>query len=158
MGVNGRFEKLNDYMGEILISLVESDNLSKLIYYNTEDALRQLSLSNPYQLIHTKVFPYTYVPPTDDEANVYLTVSFRQFKKYNSSFKIGYLYVNILCHKNLVSIYEGSRIYSMMNEVENVLNEKRIAIGKLLFDYGDELTVSDSYTGYFLRYEICDLN
>ncbi len=145
-------------MGEVLASLVESENLSKLIYYNTQSALHEAPLSNPYDLIHAKVFPYTYVPPTDDSANVYLTVSFRQFKRVNDKFKIGYLYVNILCHKSLVSIYDGSRIFSLMNEVENVLNGKRIAIGKLLFDYGDELTINDNYTGYFLRYEVCDLN
>lgn len=159
ISITGRFSNLNRDITEVLVALLSSQDLCKLLYYKEKNPLSQPNIDNPSQLIYNNIYPYRYVPEIQVDVDSYITVVFGKFRNVNGYFKAGRITFNILCHHSLERINQGSRIFSIMNEIDKIFNDKDVAsMFKLKFKESDELLIKPPFVGYYIEFETYDLN
>jgi hypothetical protein len=96
-----------------------------------------------------------------EDALTYLMFNFRNIRtaRTNDEFKTMNIVFYVLCHPNYIRITGGLRYYSIMEELDQLFNSKRIiGIGKTEIDMADELVTSDLYSGYYVSYRITEFN
>ncbi len=156
----GRFSNLNSDMMEVLFKLSSSQNLCKLLYYNDENPLSKPDITNTRSLWYNYIYPYRYIPEIQTDLKCLLTFSFGEFRSTKGNeFKAGSIIFNIICHKDLVKVNYGSRLFCMMNEIDKLFNDQSVAsLFKLTFDRSDELFVNKDYPAYYIKYKTFDFN
>lgn len=155
----GKFSELGSQLQKIIISFVEDEDISKLLYYKHATPLSSPSVPDPYSLINTQIFPQTYKPPTDEQT-VYISVFFGKFNKASNNpyFKRGRLYVNVAIHRDLWVIDNGLRPYEIMHRIDYILNRNDVtgSLSKDWFESATYLPVNDLYNSYTLEYQMWD--
>ena len=163
-----RFQELNEYIDQILLKLIQSQNLCKYIHYESNqndpsDPLDSpdLTLNERKALMYTRIFPFPKLPnETELTAGTYLTVYFDNIEKSGSIyFKDSIIIFNIISHINQHRLLGKLRPYAMMNEIDEMFNDQKvIGIGKTQFVRGRFLWVNSSFSGYSLHYRITDFS
>lgn len=146
--------------------MVESQNLCKLLFYDTNTStdplnLADLSEEQRYGLIMDRIFPIPKIPKVDDTAKSFVTIHFDRIKLNNTNhlFKDSIIVFNIFCHIDLWLTPAKIRPYSIANEIDILFNEQRLmGIGKLLFDRADPIAANNNYMGYKVSYNVVDFN
>lgn len=159
----GNLKELNTGSDIIVSKLLESDKITNLLYYNTMDALDLpvLSSSERKDLLYKNIYPYKVMNKLSEDALTYLMFNFRNIRtaRTNDEFKTMNIVFYVLCHPNYIRITGGLRYYSIMEELDQLFNSKRIiGIGKTEIDMADELVTSDLYSGYYVSYRITEFN
>jgi hypothetical protein len=144
----------------IMMRLLGSQNICKALNYSQSNFLDQPDIEDTSVLIYNKIYPYKFVPVADDNANSYITLSFRNYDLVNTSFKSGYIYINVLVHINLMQTdYGWLRSDYILSEIDKLMNQQRgIGIGKPQFYKMDEMYVNDKYFGIYIAYKMNELN
>lgn len=155
-----KFQELSGYINNTLLTLIGSQDLCKLLYYNSPNPLSEPDISDTYSLLFSKIYPVPKLLYAADEAGSLLTVIFDEFQLGgNVGYKNGTIVFNIISHIDTWRIDGGLRPYSIANEIDTIFNNKRIAgIGKMVFDRMRFLWVNDKFSGYTLEYKIIDFN
>lgn len=156
MGSPKNFGKLSEYMQDILLQIIGNENIAKLLYYNNSTPLQSPVVENPTQLLKTKIYTQTYVPPTDTQA-CFLSVWFDDFKQgdKNIRFKCNTINFSVVCHRDLWSTEDGERVFLIMHEIDKMFNlEKNIGMGKNYFIRMDYSPVTQQYNSYIAKYEM----
>lgn len=155
----GKFSELGDQLGKVIISFVENKNIAKLLYYKDSNPLSQPDVPDPYSLINTQIFPLMYKAPTSEET-IYISVFFGKIVKSSANpfFKRGRLYVNIAVHRSLWQSDGTIRIYSIMNEIDNILNRGDVtgSLSKDWFESATYVPINDLYQSMTLEYQMFD--
>ena len=152
----GTFEQLDNQVQNIILKLLENENICKLIYYNTEDALTQPPVENPTDLIKTHIYTQTYIPPTDEETT-YLVVFFDMFDSMdggNVYLRKGRLYFNVVTHRNLWNIDGGQRVIRLMNEIDKIINKNNVSLSltKDFFKKANYRPINETFNSYDMLY------
>lgn len=134
------FRDLNKNLRDVIEIILSSQNLCKYIYYNQTNPLSQPNIDNTFILIDNKniVPSYNSSEVTETEkVQVYIYLDNFQSNS-NIYFTANNLIIDIYVHEN-IRILSGDdfiRTYCIMNEIDSLLRNKKIAgLGKLGFNY-----------------------
>lgn len=155
-----RFENLSNDKIAILMRLLSSKDIVKAVNYSNSNFLEQPDISDPSELIYSKVFPYKFVPTINETKNTYITLSFRGYRPVGTSFKSGIVYINVITHVDLIRTDYGKLRYDfIISEIDKLMNQQRgIGIGKVQFYDADEIIVNEKYIGMYVAYKTYESN
>ncbi len=158
-----RFEELDENINKVMMKLIESQNLCKLLYYDTghdEDPLSKPDIQDMSSLLFDRIYPLPKIPNIEESTSSLLTVFFDEIRlSENINFKGTILSFTILCHIDLWRMPGKLRPYSIKHEIDKIFNEQRvIGIGKMQFERSRFTWANEKYSGYRLDYRIYDFN
>ena len=140
----------------ILDRIASNQNLQKLLYYNTKDALSRHSLTEEQfqSLIENNI---KFVPKikADQLVETYLLINFDGFKEtYNPEFRDNIIEFDIICHFDQWHLKDFElRPYRIAAEIDTMLQEKRLTgIGETEFLGANQMILSDEIAGICLMY------
>lgn len=156
------FKELNTNINKVILKLTESQDLCKLLYYQSDDPIHELDLTDTYKVLFMKnIFPFPKNPSTFTEPTSFLTILFDdiQIGTKNTGFKNSILTLNVICHTDKWKIEGALRPYSIMNKIDEILNNQRvIGIGNVQFKQCKSISVNNEYHGYRMEYIITDFS
>lgn len=149
---------------EILNRVLESDVLTKLLKYDTTDALFKPKVEDPYSLLYDRVFPYRFVPDPIENQGTFLTIGINGFRRYQEGFKVfddyqsGEIYFYFFTHHDLMRTDSGVRQDLMLGELDKIFDGNRvIGIGELKLRYVNELWIhNNKFGGYSIAFTVVD--
>jgi hypothetical protein len=161
-----RFVELNDYINEVLLKVINSQNLCKYINYNTDEETDPLTspdldIVKRSELLFKRIFPFPKLPSdTELLAGTYLTVYFDNIDKGGSVYwKNSVLVFNVISHLDQWRMPAKLRPYAIMNEIDVMFNnQKVVGIGKAQFDKSRFMWVNKDFAGYSIQYKFVDFS
>lgn len=140
----------------IITKMLENENLKKLLFYQTADALTKPSLNQEETLSlvnkNIRLVPKIDIDP---EVKAYIIVGFDNFvPNQNPKFRDNIISFDIICHLDhwLLGDYK-LRPYKIMGEIDGMFgNQKMSGIGTLEFIGANQLILNDEIGGYTLTY------
>lgn len=151
--------KLNDLAvarSNIMQGIIASTALCKALYYATADFLEQPDLPDPDTLLYQYLFPYSFTPQEEDQRN-YVTVQLKEFEVENQKLYSGSIQFNILIPVPLLQTKVGLRHEFIMTEIDKIIKQQRLGIGKAPLVKLDEIPMEHGYVGAILEYKIYHL-
>lgn len=144
---------------KIVDKLMTNEDLKKLLYYSTSDALERENLTDAesIQLIgnNIRVVPKLQL---DDEVETYVIITFDNFitNQNNPQYRDNTISFDILSHFDNWSLKDYElRPYKIMGEIDGMLNNKSLnGIGKIDFVNASQLILSNDLGGYSLLYRV----
>lgn len=161
-----KFAELNQYINDILLKLIQNQDLCKYIHYESNEIepsdpiiKPDLDLTQRKSLMYTRIFPFPKIP-TEVDAGTYVTVLFDNIEKGGSIFfKDSVITFNIICHINQHRLLGKLRTYAIMNEIDEMFNNKSVVgIGKTQFLRSRFIVANNTFSGYSLQYRVTDFS
>lgn len=157
-------EKLGEYKMEVLNRCLEDEKLSKLIAYDTKDALFQPNVEDSSELLYNRVFPYRFVPNPIEEHGTYLTLGAGGFRRHQEDYKIyddyqsGEIYFYFFTHVDLMRTDNGVRQDLILAEISRLFDgTKGIGMGEMKLRSAYELWMhNNKFGGYSVAFTITD--
>lgn len=159
-------QKIPEYKMTILNRILESDLLSKLLFYDESKALFQPDLTDEQKqdLLYSKVFPYRFVPNPIENQNTFLTLGVNGFRRNQEGFKIyddyqaGEIYFYFFTHVDLMKTTHGVRQDLMLGEIDRLFEGNTgIGMGELKLRYVNELWMhNNKFGGYSVAFTVVD--
>lgn len=175
--VKGRFKTLGYNLNKIVEKMITNEDLCKLLYYMDDNPLKQPPLEHPEYLIKglsqypdnknidgstPKIYSYSTNFDTNTETGAFIYVSYNGFRPKNSFvFKSGFVFFNIIIHKDKWFIENNLRLFAIMQCIDELFNETRDLknIGALTFCGFDQIdNLSNGWIGYELVYTLNNTN
>ena len=105
-------------------------HLMSLLIHNSEivEAIDSKEFKDPEDLVYTHIFPYLRNPKIQDQARCMITMSVEvpKVSTKNYFFKDMLLYINIVCHQDLMKTdYGATRIASLSGLIDEELNGRK---------------------------------
>lgn len=157
------FSELGSDINYVINLLLGSQNLLKLLYYQSSTPLSQPDITTPKSLIMTNIFPFPKIPKVEQEEISVVDILFTGGKPNgNIGFKNSKLIFYIICHINtwLVSgTISTLRPYEIANEINSIFENRRnsqLTLGQVLFDSWDYVVWNNMFCGYVLSYKLVD--
>ena len=143
----------------ILDRIASNQNLQKLLYYNTKDALSRQSLTEEQfqSLIENNI---KFVPKikVDKLVETYLLINFDAFQTtYNPEFRDNIIEFDIICHIDQWMLRDFKlRPFRIAAELDSMLDKKHLTnMGQMEFLSLDSKVVeNDEFAGMCLRYRV----
>ena len=143
----------------ILDRIASNQNLQKLLYYNTKDALSRHSLTEEQfqSLIENNI---KFVPKikADQLVETYLLINFDGFKEtYNPEFRDNIIEFDIICHIDQWMLRDFKlRPFRIAAELDSMLDKKHLTnMGKMEFiSFDSKLVENDEFAGMCLKYRV----
>jgi hypothetical protein len=161
------FKELNEHINKTMTYILESENICKLLTYNTKDVLSQPIIEDNSNLIMNNLFPFMFVPENDiEDKKTIISVLLEDFSRGDSVvFKKGFITINVICHKDLWLTSDGLRPFLIMEELDKKFNKfnrtnnrNNIGLGGSSFESANHCWFSKDYSGYSVRYKAIDFN
>lgn len=158
-------EKLGDYKLEVLNRCLEDERLTKLLKYDSDDALFRPNVDNADELMYDRIFPYRFVPNPIEQQGTYLTLGMSGFRRHEEGYNIyddyqsGELYFYFFTHIDLMRTDSGVRQDLILAEISRLFDgSKGIGMGELKLRYVNELWMhNNKFGGYTVAFTITDL-
>lgn len=158
-------QKIPKIKGEIMNRICDNDKISKLVYYNDENALRMPSLPNARrELINERVFPYRFVPESIDTQGTYITVGtyfapMQDGFSYAENFNSLTFYLYVFTHTQLMKTKSGTRQDLLLSELDLIFDKTElVGMGRIRMRGVQELWLhNNKFGGYILSYTIGDM-
>ena len=158
-------EKIGEYKMNILNRCLEDKELVKLLNYNDADALFKEDVKNPYSLLHTRVFPYRFVPSPVEVQGTFLTIGMSGFRRHQETFKTyddyqsGEVYFYFFTHVDLMQTDSGVRQDLILARISRIFDGTTgLGMGELKLRYVNELWIhNNKFGGYSVSFTITDL-
>lgn len=161
-------QRLGEYKMTVLERCLESDIITKLLAYDTKDALFRPSLTEEEReaLLYKKLFPYRFVPDAIETQGTFLTLGARGFRKHQEgydiyeNFQAGEICFYFFTHVDLMRTNSGIRQDLLLAEMDKVFNHsKGIGMSTLQLRYMDELWIhNNKFGGYTLSLTMTDFS
>lgn len=163
--------KISEWKQKIIESLVLDDQLSKLLWYNSADALSRKSLTEDqkYELADSssdmlRVHGTMYTPEVMMDQKTFIGMSIANFGpqeihyQLSNRFLIGYLYIYILVDNKIMVIDEGWRQDKILERIYDILEGSRmIGMGEMqLGNFNDLWEQNNKFGGYTVMMKIYD--
>lgn len=137
--------------------ILKNNNLKKLLFYNTRDALDQPKLTEDESLglfgENIRIVPKI---PVDNEVKNYIVIKFDNFTTtYNPEFRDNLVEFDIVCHYDYWQLKDFQlRPYRIMAELDTMFADQRLTgIGKLEFVGATFVPMDDVMGGFCLLYK-----
>jgi len=177
----GRFEHLDDLIRNIAQSLTDVEHkdlniaesakkVCKLLYYMERNPLQQpdsTKIGEPTFDTLTEVRDYILnrrvllVPrvPEETERGAFIVIIIDDFTlSPNEIFKPNNITFDVLVHHDDWLLNNSLRPFVILQQIDNIFNNKKLAVGHLKFATCDTLVLSPVYIGYRLVYNNVDFN
>lgn len=162
----GNFGELNEIVF-ILKHLCSNDTFAKLLHFTKSDnptsETLPVGVDNYDLLMYDNVYPYLKIIDINEQgATVYINVYFGKSinAQGSSSSKRNYLFVDVFVHQSLWKIDTGIRTYSILEEIDRQLNQKKIENVTEEFSFVDFRALpspNPKYAGFCLTYQKTDI-
>ena len=151
------FLSVDKDMGIIVDQMMKDENLKKLLYYTSKDALfkPKLTEEQSIELIgkNIRMVPKLYV---DGSVLQYLIISFDNFvtNPTNPQFRDNIIEFDIICHFDQWQLKDFElRPFKIAAEIDTLFNNKKLTgIGLLQFIGCSKIVLTDEFAGYCLTY------
>lgn len=163
----GMLQRIPEYKMKILDMVVQSDVLSKLIFFNEPDALFKENMTDEEKqdLIYSRVFPYRFVPDPVEKQGTYLTIGASGFRKsqggtgVSDKYQSGEIIFYFFTHHDLMRTDSGVRQDLILGELEKMFDETSgIGMGTLKLRSATELWIhNNKFGGYTVSFTLSDL-
>ncbi len=139
--------------------LVGNENLKRMLFYQTKDALVKPRLTSDQTLSllnkNIRVIPKLSI---EEDTNAYVIITFDNFvtNATNPEFRDNTITFDIICHLNswVMDNYQ-LRPYMIMGEIDSMVNLQKLnGIGTAEFLGANQLLLSDELAGYTLTYRV----
>lgn len=162
---------IGEWKQKIVETIAMDDELSKLLWYNSEDALSQPSLTEEqkYELADAhsdkrRVYPVRYTPKVAIDQQSFIGMSVAGFApqeihyQYSDTYVLGYLYFYILVDNSIMDIDEGQRQDKILARIYDLFSDSReYGMGELRIGGLDELwEQNNKFGGYVLMMRVYD--
>ena len=145
-------------LNQLVNLFLKNNNLKKLLYYTTPDALSQASLTEEQSIEllnnNIKIIPKIYV---DGSVLNYILITFDTFTPNNTNpeFRDNILSFDVICHFDQWNLGDFKlRPYRIAAEIDSMIdNEKFSGIGTLHFLGCNQLILNDEFAGLTLMYQ-----
>lgn len=143
----------------IINKLLGNENLKRLLYYPTKDALEKPLLTKQQSLElmnkNIKVVPKILAEETVES---YVIITFDNFftNENNPEFRDNTITFDIICHMDtwVMNNYQ-LRPYKIMGEIDGMLNNSKLnGIGLVEFLSANQLILNDIFAGFSLTYRV----
>jgi len=155
------FGDLGQKLNKVIEYILGSQNLCKLLYYDTNNPLDESDITDTSILIMNKIYPMPKYSMAETEKTSRLSIYFRDFKKFenNIGFREPLLCFDIMSHQDCWMIDSDIRPLRIFHEIDKLFNNiylKEISTRQITFKYGDILNISDYISGYYLHYHFVE--
>ena len=153
------FESAGKDLKSISFKLLTSQNLLKLMYFPSEDALSKTDIDADTKkiVLKTCVKRIPQIPTTTDLYS-YVVVIFDHFipNATNPAFRDNLVIFDVLCPLETWEMDDYMlRPYKMMHEIDTLFNgQKMNGIGRMEFISADSLVLNNDLAGYTLNYKV----
>lgn len=145
-------------LNQLVNLFLKNNNLKKLLYYTTPDALSQAPLTEEQSIEllnnNIKIIPKIYV---DGSVLNYILITFDTFTPNNTNpeFRDNILSFDVICHFDQWNLGDFKlRPYRIAAEIDSMIdNEKFSGIGTLHFLGCNQLILNDEFAGLTLMYQ-----
>jgi hypothetical protein len=185
MSTVGRFMELNNTIHKIAHLLVDVENanekdaqvakkICKLLYYTEKNPLEQpdsnrISENKPSPTFETIGDSMEYIMnkrvllvprvPAQEERGSFIVVILDDFRlSENGQFKPHIIMFDILCHHDDWLLNNSLRPYVIMQQIDDLFNNRKISAGKLQFFTGKSVVLTPQMVGYSLVYDNVTIN
>ena len=142
----------------IMDKILSNNNLKKLLYYNSRDALHKKDLTEEESLSlinsHIKTVPKLYI---DNDIRCYIIITFSNFTMdvTNPEFRDNTITFHIICHYDQWQLEDFMlRPFRVAAELDKMLDKARLTgIGTLQFVGMYQTVWNDEFGGVVLTYE-----
>ncbi len=159
-------QKIPEYKMTIMNRLIESDKLSKLLFYNTPDALFKDSLTDEQkqELIYTHVYPFRFIPDPIEQQGTFIAVGTNAIRRHQEGFTVfddyqsGEVIFYFFTHHDLMRTTHGVRQDLMLGEIERLFDGVTgLGMGELKLRTANELWMhNNKFGGYSVAFTITD--
>jgi hypothetical protein len=148
-----RLSEISTYKNTILTKLIENDNIVKAIGNINADFLDTSFTGNPRELLFKNIYPFPFVPDTEDEQKCYITMKFK-YKPNGNMYKLGKISIYVFAHQDILKTsYPWLRTDFIINEIDKLFNETReLGIGELQFGGMEDMKFSQVHSGICIDY------
>lgn len=163
---NNSIKNITKWKQLILAKIVEDEELSKLLFYNTPDAL---SLPSPtYEqresLINSNVMGYRYIPKVAEESESWISISTSRFapqegfRQFSNEYLMGFIFFYILVDTAIMETETGYRQDLIAERLHNIFQESReLGIGELrLESFVENWEHNNKLGGYTMGFRTVD--
>ena len=144
---------------KITEKFIENENLKKLLFHQSKDALDQECLTDAETigLLHKNIRVIPQLP-IDEEVMSYVIVTFDNFttNAKNPEFRDNIITFDVICHLDtwVMNNYQ-LRPYMIMGEIDGMFNKKKLnGIGTVEFMSANQLLLSGELAGFTLMYRV----
>lgn len=157
--MSGKFSELNVIVNESLNMIYANQNLCKYLYYETSDPLSESDIVDTTVLLDKNIFLHPKIPTEQETTKNFLTITIDEIVPFkgNPVFREEILSFDIISELNSWSIDDGIRLLHIINELDNMFNNKRIkdfSLSNILFNEIMPIKYSDNYYGYKINYKL----
>jgi len=154
-----RLSEITTYKNTILTKLISNENIVKALGNNVANFLDVPFTANPRTLLFENIFPYAFVPDTQEDQQSYITIMFK-FKKGKHYYKVGSIGFYVFSHKDILKTnYPWLRTDYIINQIDEIFNEsKELGIGELQFNRMEDVKVSNVHSGCYIEYTDLSFN
>lgn len=168
---NASIMKISEWKQQIMETIISDDELSKLLWYNTEDALSRESLTDDQKMElvdphseNRRVYPTRYSPNVVMDQQSFIGMAISGFApqelhyRTSNDYVIGYLYFFILCDVEIMDIDEGQRHDMILARLYDLFEDSRtygmgdMKIGGL----NEQWEQNNKFGGYTMMLRIYD--
>lgn len=158
--------RITDWKQKIMENLCMDDELSKLLEYNSTDALsrKPLNENQKLDLVNKNIFGIRYVPEVVEEQKSFISLGLsgfvpqESFRQFSERYVMGYIYFYILCDTQIMQIDEGYRQDLILARVYDLFQDKDyFGVGKIQEGNMTELwEQNNKLGGYVLMFKVTD--
>lgn len=167
--------KISEWKQKMMEGIVSDPEISKLLYYNSQDALSRPNLTEDqqYSLVDTEsdkrsVYPTRYTPKVmmDQQSFVGLSVSgfvpqeaFAPYRTIANNYVMGYLYFWILVDNRIMDCDEGQRQDLLLEKIYNKFQDSEgYGMGRITVnDLQEVWEQNNKFGGYVLMMQVIDM-
>jgi len=163
----GDFTELSVYKNTILEMLISNDNIVRAVANPTSNFLDEPPIDkqdikdlidNPSDLLYQNIYPYSYIPETQDTQKTFITLKFGNYKYVNNYFKSGEICFYVFSHYKLLRTdYSTLRTDYIINEIHKIFNATdKLGINKLGFKTMSDFNPNTYLLGSYIVYDAID--
>jgi len=159
-------QKLPEYKATVMNRIIESEVLSKLLHYNTPDALFKDDLTDEEKqaLIYKHVFPFRFVPDPVINQGTFITIGANGFRRFQEGYEVfddyqaGEINFYFFTHMDLMRTTHGVRQDLILGELERIFDGTTgLGMGELKLRTANELWIHhNKFGGYSVSFTITD--
>lgn len=160
-------EKIPKYKMDVLNQILESDEITKLISYDTPDAPYRKSLTQEQrdELLYERVFPFRFVPDAIENQGTFITMGVGRVRMLEEGYTVyddyqsGQVTFYIFTHVDLMRTHGGIRQDLVLAEISKIFDKNRtLGIGELKIRSLDELWIhNNKFGGYTISFSMVDI-
>lgn len=163
---NNSIKNITKWKQSILEKIVEDEELSKLLFYNTPNAL---SLPKPTSeqresLVNSNVMGYRFIPKVAEKAESWISISTSRFvpqegfRQFSDDYLMGFIFFYILVDTAIMETETGYRQDLIAERIHSLFQESRdFGIGELrLESFVENWEHNNKLGGYTMGFRTVD--